>query len=828
LPIQPGTRLGDYEILAAIGAGGMGEVYRARDTKLNRDVAIKVLPDLFATDTERLARFEREAQVLASLNHPHIAAIYGLDEANGARFLILELVEGGTLAGRIEGLSAEGKGRGLPLDAALAIARQICLAFEAAHEKGIVHRDLKPATVALTVDGQVKVLDFGLAKATDAAPGSSSAAALTASPTITTPALMTGVGMILGTAAYMSPEQAKGRAADKRSDVWAFGCVLYEMLTGKRLFDGEDVGDTLAAVLMREPDWSALPADTPPAIRLLLQQCLIRERTQRISDLSTARFVLDAPATLVAAAPPVAPASGPPLWRRVAFVGVPALFVGGVLAGGATWVAERPSAPQPVRFTIVPPATQPLAIQGCSHDIAITPDGRQIIYRVGPPGATAGTQLVVRSLDQLDARSLAGIVGVRSPFVSPDGRWIGFFGGNGGELRKVSILGGPPITLCTYTGNPQGGSWGPDDTIIFATNDPGTGLISVAAGGGDPKVLTTPDPAHGESDHSHPFILPGGRAVLFTISQQGQPISTAQIAVLDLKTRQKKTQIQGGSDARYVDTGHLVYAAAGTLLAVRFDLGRLEVTSDPVPAVEQVTMSDTAGMADFVLSKNGTLVYVPGSVTAGLTRSLAWVNRQGHEEPIKAPPRAYVVPRISPDGTRVALDIRDQENDIWVWDLKREALSRFTFSPGADQFPVWTPDSRRIIFSSGVPGAQSLHWQAADNTGTIEALTKSQNPQWPTSMSPDGTHVLFGENAPGTNQDIGMLTLTPASSTVLPRTQALIHTTFNELSAEVSPDGRWVAYQSNASGTDQVYVRPFPNVDAGYWQVSTSGGARPV
>jgi len=793
----------------------MGEVYRARGTKLGRDVAIKVLPELFVDDAERLARFTREAQVLASLNHPHIAAIYGLDEANGARFLVLELVEGGTLADRIDGLKADGKGRGLPIAEALAIARQICLAFEAAHEKGIVHRDLKPANVALTADGQVKVLDFGLAKAVDTAPGLSSAAALTASPTITTPAMMTGVGMILGTAAYMSPEQAKGRPADKRSDVWAFGCVCYEMLTGTRLFDGEDVGDTLAAVLMREPDWSALPADTPAAIRLLLPQCLARDRTQRISDFSTVRFVLDAPATLAAAAPPVTPAIATPLWRRLALVGVPALSIGAAVAVAGTWLAGRPS------------ATQPLTIQGFQRDIAITPDGRNIVYRVGPAG-TVGAQLVVRSLDQLDARLLTGITGIRAPFISPDGHWVGFFEGNGGELKKVSILGGSPITLCKYSGNPAEASWGTDDTTIFATGDQTTGLFSVAAGGGDPKMLTTPDTAHGEADHVQPFILPGGRAVLFTVQVQGQSVDNAQIAVLDLKTGQKKTLIRGGSDARYVDTGHLVYAAAGTLRAVRFDLGRLEVTSDPVPVVEKVTMSGTTGTANYVLSQNGTLVYVPGGVGAGLARSLAWVNRQGREDLIKAPLRTYSLPRISPDGTRVALDIRDQENDIWVWDLTRETLARFTFDPGADQFPVWTPDSRRIIFSSARGGVQNLYWQAADNTGTVERLTTSPNTQGSTSISPDGSRVLFTEAGPKTNADIGMLTLTTPSATVPRPAQALIQTAFNETNAELSPDGQWMAYESNESGTNQVYVRPFPEVDAGRWQISTGAGSRPL
>ena len=433
----------------------------------------------------------------------------------------------------------------------------------------------------------------------------------------------------------------------------------------------------------------------------------------------------------------------------------------------------------------------------------------------------------MRSLDQLDARLLTGITGIRSPFISPDGHWVGFFEGNGGELKKVSILGGPPITLCKYTGNPHEASWGPDDTIIFATNDPSTGLLSVAAGGGDPKVLTTPDTAHGEADHVMPFILPGGRAVLFTITAQGQPIDNAQIAVLDLKTGQKKTLIRGGSDARYVDTGHLVYAAAGTLRAVRFDLGRLEVTSDPVPVVEKVTMSGTTGTADFVLSQNGTLVYVPGGVGGGATRSLAWVNRQGREEPIKAPPRAYALPAdLARRHARGARHPRSGERHLGVGSEARDADAPDVRSgrgpiPRVDagqpahhlQFSAW-----RRAESVRAGRGQHRDDRASDNESESAV---------PDSISPDGTRVLFTEVAPKTAQDIGMLTLDVALGRAT-RPQPLIQTTFNELNAEVSPDGRWVAYQSNESGTNQVYVRPFPKVDTGHWQVSTGGGTRPV
>jgi len=815
MPLQPGARLGAYEVVAAIGAGGMGEVYRARDGRLGRDVALKILSDLFAGDAERLARFTREAQTLASLNHPNVAAIYGIEEANGVRALVMEFVDGEDLSARV----ARGP---LPVDEALAIANQIADALSAAHSQGVVHRDLKPANVKVRTDGTVKVLDFGLAKAMETVTGSS--AVMSQSPTITTPA-MTGVGIILGTAAYMSPEQARGRAVDKRTDVWAFGCVLYEMLSGRRAFDAEDVSMTLASVMMKEPDWSALPDNVPAHIRDVVKRCLEKDRQRRIADIAVAQFLINEPGAGSAMAA-AAPASMRVRLTRV-FAAVAAMGAALGVGAGIMWWYTRPAAQTPVRFAIVPPANQPLSIQGFQRDIAITPDGRAIVYRVAQ--GAGDVRLAVRALDQLDVRILPGITEVRSPFISPNGQWIGFFEGQNGQLKKVSILGGPPVTLCKYVGIPLEGSWGADDTIIFATNDRSTGLMSVGAGGGDPKVLTTPDVAAGETDHLMPSILPGGRAVLFTIQRRSQTIDNEQIAVLDLKTGRKKILIQGGSDARYVETGHLIYAVAGTLRAVRFDLQGLAVTGDPVPVVEGVTMSGTTGTADYAVSQNGTLVYAPGVVGGGISRILVWADRQGREAPINAPARTYTIPRISPDGTRVALDIRDQENDIWVWDLKRETLARVTFDPGFDQFPVWTPDGRRLIFGStrGSGGANSmgLFSQAADNTGTVARLTTTTNAQAPMAISPDATRVLLMETDPKTGQDIKITSVTPAASQ---QPQPLIQTPFNETNPDISPDGRWVAYQSNESGSNQVYVRPFPQVDAGHWQISTGNGLKPV
>jgi eukaryotic-like serine/threonine-protein kinase len=842
MTLTPGTRIGPYEVTAAIGAGGMGEVYRAIDTNLGRPVAIKVLPEVFASDADRLARFEREAKTLAALNHPNIAQIYGLEKTGGIRALVLELVEGPTLADRI----AQGP---ITVDEALPIAKQIAEALEAAHEQAIVHRDLKPANIKIRPDGTVKVLDFGLAKALE--PMSVAGVDATASPTITSPAMMTGVGVLLGTAAYMSPEQARGKAADKRADIWAFGCVLYEMLTGRRAFEGEDAAQTLAFVMAREPEWTAVPASVPAPLRMLLTLCLEKDRGRRMTDIAVAQFLLSDKAGVSIARAPVPGLAPPFAWRRrlpwaiAGLVGVP------LVATVAWWAPWRtPPFPQPVRFTIAPPAAQPFNLQGFYRNLAISPDGTRLVYVAGrgDVNEVTGSELMVRAIDQLEAVPLRGIATVAFPFISPDGRWVGFFsvvgagsgvGGPGGDLKKISITGGPPQTLCQYHGTARGATWGPDDTIVFATNDPSTGLLSVPAGGGAPKVLTKPDAARGEQDHLFPSLLPGGRAVLFTISVAGG-IENGQVAVLDLQTGQQKTLVRGGSDAQYVETGHLVYASAGTLRAVRFDPDRLEVLGDPVPVVERMTTLQT-GAADFRISRQGTLVYVPGgSIAAGAMRSLVWVTREGREEPINAPPRTYASPRLSPDGTRVALDAFDQDNDIWIWDLGRETLTRLTFDPGADSSPNWAPDGRRIVFGSSRAGSigsvTNLFWQAADGTGTPERLTTSPNTQAPQSFSPDGKRLVLGEANPKTANDLLLLQIdgTPrreppsTSGNAIGNIHPLIQTTFQETAGEVSPDGRWLTYYSNESGRNEVYVRPFPNVDGGRWQISVGGGTRPA
>ena len=547
MSLAVGARLGPYEITGSLGVGGMGEVYRARDTRLKRDVALKILPAEFAADPERLGRFQREAEVLASLNHPNIAAIHGFEESGGIRALVLELVEGQTLAARI----AQGP---ISVEDALSIARQIAEAVSAAHEHGVIHRDLKPANITLRPDGTVKVLDFGLAKLTEPVGANQAGVDVSQYPTLSQPP--TRLGVIMGTATYMSPEQARGKPVDKRADIWAFGCVLYEMLTGARAFAGEDLSDTLATVLKRDPDWGALPPDTPRAIRRLLRRCLAKDRADRLPDIAVARLdIKDALAETPDGTADVRPRRDS-RWRVASALAIASL-ASGLLAGTIVWVASRPAPSRVTRTTITPPAGAPLTITGTSRDLAVAPSGTDVVY----VGAN-GTRLVVRSLDQLQPTVLTGVGAPSHPVFSPDGQWIAFFNGNT-SLEKVATAGGPAVRVSPLTGSPRGASWGRDDRIIFATLDNSTGLLRVSANGGEPEALTTPDRAQGEVDHLWPELLPGGEAVLFTITMQGG-IDQAQIAVLDLRTGARRTVVRGGSHAQYVAPGYLVYGVAGT------------------------------------------------------------------------------------------------------------------------------------------------------------------------------------------------------------------------------------------------------------------------
>ncbi|MEQ1760496.1 MAG: protein kinase [Vicinamibacterales bacterium] len=805
MSLTPGSRLGVFQLIELIGRGGMGEVYRATDTKLKRQVAIKILPPDLVADRDRLGRFQREAEVLASLNHPNIAAIYGLEESEGITALVMELVEGDDLSQR----TARGA---IPVDEALPIAKQIAEALEAAHEQGIVHRDLKPANIKVRPDGTVKVLDFGLAKAME--PVGAMSPGMSQSPTITTPA-MTQAGMILGTAAYMSPEQAKGRTVDKRSDVWAFGAVLYEMLTGQRAFEGDDVSEVLASVLAREPDWIRLPVSLSPALGTCIRRCLRKDPKQRFGDMQSVRLALEGAFETAAPPPSSSPVTVASHGRSPWVTALASVAVLGMLAMTVPTVRHLREAPPPaplVRMEITTAGATALSLQGNDRDLAITPDGSRIVYR-------GENQLLVRALDQLAPTPLTGLGQPRGVFLSPDGQWVGFFDG-GTALKKVAITGGPPVTLNTTAGlsASRGATWGEDGTVIFADNGE-TGLLRVSASGGDVSVLTTPNRRAGESDHQWPEFLPGGQAVLFTITQPGASLDNAQVAVLDLRTNTQTILVRGGYHAHYVSSGHLVYGAAGTLRAVPFDLGRLAVVGTPAPApvLDGVATTGT-GSVDAVVAGNGTLVYVPGGL-ASARRSLVWVDRAGREEPISAPPRAYVYAQISPDGTKVALDIRDQEQDVWIWDLARATLQRLSFDPGQNRGPVWSRDGQRVAFSRPVNAAEEIYWQAADGSGVAEALTeKSTTLMIPSDFSPDGKTLLYDPS--NTPRDIWMIPVTGPRTAGVP----LLNGPSNETNPAVSPDGRSLAYESNESGQAEIYVRPFPMVNGGRWQISTGGG----
>ena len=684
----PGAVLGSYEVVSLLGAGGMGEVYRARDTRLGRDVALKFLPAALADDAERLARFQREAQVLASLNHPNIGAIYGLEQLTSARFLVLELVEGGTLASRL----ARGA---VPLEEAIEIARQIALALQAAHDKGIVHRDLKPSNVAFTEAGDVKVLDFGLAKLGDRADASTTGASN--SPTITSPAPMTGVGALLGTAAYMSPEQARGKPADKRSDVWSFGCVLYEMMTGRRVFEGDDIAYTLANVLKHEPDWRQLPDTLPSAIRVLVRRCLSKDPRQRCGDMAAALILLEESTSLSAIPASATPQPNRGLARRLAMPA--AVILAGALAAVTTWWAMRPEPPRVVRTSIVL-----TGIVGSASPIAITPDGTRILYV-----SSDRTQLLVRPLEELEPRLLVSGNSILYPHVSPDSQFVAYTDGN--SLMRVPLKGGVAITVAQVDGPVRGMTWPDDDTIVFATANGTTGLQRVAASGSEVTVLTRPDPERGEADHILPMRLPGGRAVLFTTtSRTGGP---RQIALLDLATGDRKILVREGTAPRYVESGHLVYAANGVLQAVPFDLRTRTTAGTPVPVLQQFAI--LGGVLPVLdVAANGTLVYARGS---GTSRLPVWVDGEGRETSIKAPTAMYNTPRLSPDGRRLAFfDITSSgEYDVWILDLERGTVDRLTTDRGGTA----NRSGRRIVPALPITPGDSL----VDLASSYAALT---------------------------------------------------------------------------------------------------------
>jgi len=798
--------LGHYQIIEKIGEGGMGEVYQAKDLKLGRNVAIKVLPEEFAKDTDRVARFQREATLLASLNHPNIAAIHGLEESGGTQFIVLELVEGQTLRDRI-------KPGPIPVEEALKLALQIAEALEAAHEKGVIHRDLKPSNIKVTPNGKVKVLDFGLAKAFA---GERADLDLSNSPTLSN--LSTQQGVILGTAAYMSPEQARGKPVDKRADIWAFGVVLYEMLTGRSLFSGDDVSQTLARVLERQPDFSTLPPNLHPRIRLLLERCLEKDPKNRYSGIADARVdiqkvLADPSGVLVQPVTVVEPRSR----LKTILPWIAAVVILSAITGAIVWKL-KPSEPyQVMRFTYELPKDQQINITGnitAECALAVSPDGRQFVY-------STDSGLYLRSMGDMDARLLPGTGGTgQRPFFSPDGKWIGFVSSADNKLKKIATSGGAAVTLMDVPTVPGLFDWNADDTIVYGQFQ--KGIVRIYANGGTPEQIVKP--AEHDPFLFYPQILPDGKSVLFTVGGTGEQ---GKITVQSLKSGERK-ELMGGIGAKYLPTGHLIYALGNNLLAVQFDLDTLEVVGGPVPMVEGIMWTGGTGAPQYAVSDSGTLVYIPGTTgESGLVQNtLVWVDRNGKEEPLAAAPNAYYGPRISPDGTKVALEIdlsTGGNSDIWIWDLVRETMTRLTFYEGFDKFPLWTPDGERIAFESYREENRGIFWIAADGTGKIEHLGSAPDRvMHPESWSSDGKTLVLAELS--TSLDIGTLSIEGDR-----KWKPLLQEKHQETAPRISPDGQWITYISDESGQFEVYVRPFPDVGSGgKWKVSTSGGNSPL
>ncbi len=778
-PIAPGQKLGGFEITAILGAGGMGEVYRARDIQLDREVAIKVLSSTLASDAQYMARFEREAQVLASLNHPNIATVYGIEQ----RALVMELVEGADLRGP------------LPLEEAVPIARQIAVGLEAAHERGVVHRDLKPSNVKVTPEGVVKLLDFGLAKSSVGFVASPEGARkVSPLPTPTEP------GMILGTAAYMSPEQARGKPVDKRTDIWSFGVVLYEMLTGRQLFARETVTDTLAAVLKETPNFDELPPGTPPHIRRLLERCLRKDVSTRLRDIGEARIMLDEPNLMPAAAPV----------RRSVVPWVVSAAAMTVLVVAVLLLRRPPNELPTLRLSVLPPPSTSFWEVSLP---ALSPNGDRLVFAAGTRG---NPRLWIRDLRTMTARPLPGTEGAYDPFWSPDGRFVGFF--VPGKLKKVDVAGGPPLSICDAADG-RGGTWNQDDVIVF-TPSYGAALFRVAASGGTPTAVTNLDESAGETSHRFPSFLPDGRHFLFTARSE-KPDKTA-IYAGDLNSRDRRLLLATSSNAVYSPPGLLLFMREKTVMAQTFDAGRLRTTGDPFPVAEQVDYIPGTNQGEFAVSKTGVLAYYSGG--GSLNSQLTWVDRDGKTLGTVGPPGVMQGPSISPDGATIAVDRLDGRlgtYDIWLYDVSGGTESRFTFDPSNDMFPVWSPDGASILFSSTRSGKYGLYQKAAAGTGKEELLYETAGVTLPTDWA-RGPFILFFNTDPKALDDLWVL---PLSGDRKPF--PFLRTEFSESHGRLSPDGRWLAYQSNESGSHRIYVQTFPGRE-GKWQVSAESGTRPV
>jgi Tol biopolymer transport system component len=781
MSLQAGDKLGPYEIVALIGAGGMGEVYKARDPRLRRDVAIKISQEQF-TD-----RFEREARAVAALNHPNICHLYDV----GPNYLVMELIEGESPKGP------------LPLEEALRIARQIAAALEAAHEKGIVHRDLKPANIKITPDGTVKVLDFGLAKTSEPAAGDAET-----SPTMTVSP--TSAGMILGTASYMSPEQARGKVVDKRADIWAFGVVLYEILTGKKLFHGEDIAEILASVVKEKPDLSSVPAQARP----LLGSCLEKDPKKRLRDIGDAWRLLDQ----VPAVQATGGAVHRFLWPAFALTAILAL------AAGFGWYRDmRPVSRRLVQVSVdLGPDATPAA--GVAAGAIISPDGTRLAFLAQRTGGQ--TRLLTRLLEQSQVTPLSGTEGARNPFFSPDGHWIAFFAG--GRLKKIAARGGAAVTLCDAP-NDRGGSWGEDGNIVFAASNY-EGLSRVSETGGKLSAVSQLDTKKGEFTHRWPQVLPGAKAVLFTTSTSVN-FDDASVAAQSLETGEKKILQRGAFYGRYLATsdatGHLIYLHGNTLFAAPMKPNRLELTGPAVPVLEEVGFAVDSGGGHLDFSQTGTFIFVAGSA-ASPDRTLAWMDSSGKLQPLPAPPKRYRHPRLSPDGKRLAVAILSSngDSDVWVYDFERDTLTQLTFLKGFNRNPVWTPDGNHLAFNSDAEGMLNIYWTRVSG-GQSQRVTEGEGRQSPYSFSPDGKRLAFLE----AGRDLWTLPLEQTGSDHLKTGKPELFLQGRPLYfPQFSPDGRWIAYISGESGRYEVYVRPFIGASPApgdKWLASTAGGIVP-
>jgi Tol biopolymer transport system component len=796
--------LAHYELVEKIGEGGMGEVFRARDTKLGRDVALKFLPDALAADAERLSRFEREARLLASLNHPHIASIHGFEQVGGQRFLVLEMVEGEDLSKRI----ATGP---IPVEEALPIARQIAEALEAAHDDGIIHRDLKPGNVVVTPQGSVKVLDFGLAKAWESDAPSSN---LSHSPTVLTNS-PTVAGVILGTAAYMSPEQARGRTVDRRADIFAFGCVLFEMLTGRQAFAGDTVSDTLAAVLRAEPEWGALPPDTPRAITKLLRRCLDKDAKQRLRDVGEARIVIervlaghDDPEAAVAAAPAAKSRSGVLPWALAVVFAIVAAAV------GAAYLMTPTQEARVLRTSILPPENVRFNLRGIHPGpVAMSPDGNHVVFTGRRSGGTS--VLFVRELDATEARPLPGTDGAGYPFWSPDGRSIGFFAD--GKLKRVDITGGPPLTLCEAPVG-KGGSWGRDGTIVFAPSF-NTPLHIVSENGGESTPVTEVIQSRGDNSHRFPWLLPDGDHFLYFARGGGEGSA---IRAGSISSDEDKEIMRSTSNAMYAP-GYLLFLRESTLMARPFDPDKLEFAGDPVPVGDPVRFIPGAMCGIFSASQDGMLVYQGGASVPGA--KIVWRDLDGEEVDSFDDVVQQDGLAVSPDGTQICAAVFDNVGgtaDIWIYDVARRIRTRFTFDPANDLSPIWSPDGRRVVFASNRNGTSSLYVKNFGGASNEEPLLELDANLYPSDWTRDGKYLVFNRIDSTSTGDVWALPMGGSGDEPIP----VADSPHGEYDGRVSPNCRWIAYDSDESGQFEVYVTSFPEPGR-KWQISSGGGDTP-